>query len=203
MDRYQLFIDGKFCDPEKGKYRYTYDPCTELPIAEVPVAETADAKRAIEAARKAFDSRSWSGMPVKERAKRLYRLLDIVKEHEEEFMKLEAMDGGSTIKKTSMMDIPVGMEHMRLLIQAAERISSYEPLPWIDFPSVSWNFVNREPIGVLPGSALNFPFMMLIWKVTPALAMGNTVILKPPGHPSNSAFVCKMCRRGRYPSRRF
>lgn len=72
MDRYQLFIDGKFCDPEKGKYRYTYDPCTELPIAEVPVAETADAKRAIEAARKAFDSRSWSGMPVKKKGQKGY-----------------------------------------------------------------------------------------------------------------------------------
>ncbi|MGA9109087.1 MAG: aldehyde dehydrogenase family protein [Smithella sp.] len=194
MDRYQLFIDGKFCDPEKGKYRYTYDPCTELPIAEVPVAETADAKRAIEAARKAFDSRSWSGMPVKERAKRLYRLLDIVKEHEEEFMKLEAMDGGSTIKKTSMMDIPVGMEHMRLLIEAAERIPSYEPLPWIDFPSVSWNFVNREPIGVCAGIIpWNFPFMMLIWKVTPALAMGNTVILKPASDTPLTALLFARC----------
>ncbi|MDD5711533.1 MAG: aldehyde dehydrogenase family protein, partial [Smithellaceae bacterium] len=194
MDRYQLFIDGNFCDPESGEYRYTYNPATEEPIAEVPAATVGDAKRAIAAARRAFDEGTWRGMPVKERAKRLYHLIELLKARENEFMELEAMDGGSTLKKTSMMDIPVGIEHFRLIVEAAEHIPAYEPLPWIDFPGVSWNFVNREPIGVCAGIIpWNFPFMMLVWKVAPALVMGNTCIIKPASDTPLSALLFAKC----------
>jgi aldehyde dehydrogenase (NAD+) len=188
VERYNLFIDGKFCEPEKGEFRYSYNPCTEEPVAEVPVASVNDAKKAIQAARRSFDQGVWSGMNVKERAKRLKRLVELLKEKESDLMRIEAMDAGATIRKTTMMDIPVGIEHLLLITEAAEHIPSYEPLPWIDFPMVSWNFVHREPIGVCAGIIpWNFPFMMAVWKVAPALAMGNSVVLKPASDTPLSA----------------
>jgi aldehyde dehydrogenase (NAD+) len=194
MERYQLFIGGRFCDAVDGETRFTYNPATEEPIAMVPVAKKEDAKRAIESARKAFDSGVWSNLSVRERAKVLYKVIERLKEKEQELATLEAMDAGATIRKTSMMDIPVGIEHFRLLVELAERIPTYEPLPWIDFPYVSWNFVNREPIGVCAGIIpWNFPFMMTVWKVAPALVMGNTVVLKPASDTPLTALEFAKC----------
>jgi len=180
MDKYQLFIGGQFVDAESGETRPTINPATEEPIALVPVATKGDAQRAIAAARQAFDANTWSGMPIKEREAILLRMVDKLRERQDDLAALEAADGGSTIRKTAMMDIPVGIEHFRLLVEMGARIPVYEPLPWVDFPAVSWNFVHREPIGVCAGIIpWNFPFMMAVWKIAPALIMGNTVVLKP------------------------
>jgi aldehyde dehydrogenase (NAD+) len=180
MERYQLFIDGQFVDAESGETRPTMNPATEEPIALVPVATRGDAQRAIAAARRSFDSGVWSGMSPKERAVILMRVVDKLREKESLLAELEAMDGGATIRKTTMMDIPVGIEHFKLLVELGERVSPYEPLPWVDFPTVSWNFVHREPIGVCAGIIpWNFPFMMAVWKTAPALIMGCSLILKP------------------------
>lgn len=194
MDQYQMYIGGRFCDSESGETRPTINPATEEPIALVPVATRGDARRAIEAARKAFDSGVWSGLSPKERAKILYRVIENLKEKEADLARLEAMDAGATIRKTSMMDIPVGIEHFRLLVELGERLPTYEPLPWVDFPYVSWNFVNREPIGVCAGIIpWNFPFMMTVWKVAPALIMGNTVVLKPASDTPLTALEFAKC----------
>jgi aldehyde dehydrogenase (NAD+) len=180
MQTYQLYIGGKFVPAETGETRPTINPATEEPIAQVPVATKADARRAIEAARKTFDSRVWSGMPVKERAKILMKIVDSLRARQEELAQIEAADAGATIRKTSMMDIPIGIEHFKALVELGERVPTYEPLPWIDMPAISWNFVNREPIGVCAGIIpWNFPFMMAVWKIAPALIMGNCVVLKP------------------------
>jgi aldehyde dehydrogenase (NAD+) len=180
METYQLYIGGKFVPAETEETRPTINPSNEEPIAQVPVATRADAKRAIEAARKAFDSRVWSGMPIKERAKIMLKIADILQSRQEELAQIESADAGATIRKTSMMDIPIGIEHFRALVELGARIPTYEPLPWIDMPAISWNFVNREPIGVCAGIIpWNFPFMMACWKIAPALIMGNTVVLKP------------------------
>jgi len=180
MEKYQLYIDGKFVNAETGETRETINPSTEEPIAMVPVATKNDTKKAVEAARKTFDSRTWSGMDVRERARILMRIVDRLKSRQEELAAIESADGGSTIRKTSMMDIPVGIENFKALIELGERAQTYEPLPWVDFPAISWNFVQREPIGVCAGIIpWNFPFMMAVWKVAPALIMGNCVVLKP------------------------
>ena len=180
MEKYQLYTGGKFIDAETGETRATINPATEEPIALVPVATRGDTRRAIESARSAFDSRVWSGMPVKERARILMRIVEKLAERQDELARIEAADAGATIRKTSMMDIPIGIEHFRALVELGERIPSYEPLPWIDMPAISWNFVNREPIGVCAGIIpWNFPFMMAVWKIAPALIMGNTLVLKP------------------------
>ncbi len=188
MKKYQLYIDGKFADAETGECRPTINPATEEPIATVPVATKGDTRRAIEAARRSFDSRVWSGIDARERAKILMRIVEKLKDRQEELAQIESADAGATIRKTSMMDIPIGIEHFKALVELGERIPTYEPLPWIDLPAVSWNFVHREPIGVCAGIIpWNFPFMMAVWKIAPALIMGNSVILKPASDTPLSA----------------
>ncbi len=180
MENYRLYIDGEFVDAESGQCRPTINPATEEPIAMVPVASRQDARRAIEAARRCFDSGVWSGMDVTERARILLRIVETLKSRQEELARLESEDAGATIRQTSLMEIPFGIEHFQTLVELGERMPTYEPLPWIDTPAVSWNFVNREPIGVCAGIVpWNLPFMIAAWKVAPALIMGNSMVLKP------------------------
>jgi acyl-CoA reductase-like NAD-dependent aldehyde dehydrogenase len=180
MDNYKMYIDGEFVDSESGETRPTINPCTEEPIAEVPVATAGDAKRAIAAARKAFDSGIWSGMPVKERARILLDMVDKLRERQGELAQIQSADSGMTIRMASMMEIPIGIEHFKAQVELGERVPVYEPLPWIDMPAVSWNFVNREPIGVCAGIVpWNLPFMISTWKIAPALVMGNCMVVKP------------------------
>jgi aldehyde dehydrogenase (NAD+) len=194
MNTYQLYIDGAFVDAESGETRPTINPSNEEPIALVPVAARADARRAIVSARKAFDSQAWSGLAVKERARILLRMVEKLKERQDDLARLESADSGATIRKTSMMDIPIGIEHFRQLVELGERVPTYEPLPWNDMPAVSWNFVNREPIGVCVGIIpWNFPFMMAVWKIAPALIMGNTLVLKPASDTPLTALEIARC----------
>ena len=92
MEKYKLYIDGKFVDAETGETRPTINPATEEPIAMVPVATKGDTQRAIAAARKAFDARTWSGMDVRERAKILMKIVDRLRERQEELAQIEAAD---------------------------------------------------------------------------------------------------------------
>ena len=175
-----MFIDGEFVDSESGETRPTINPCTEEPIAEVPVATAGDAQRAAAAARKAFDSGVWSGMPVKERARLLYQVVDKLRDRQDELAQLQATDGGMAIRTAALMEIPFGIEHFRAQVELGEQVRTYEPLPWIDSPAISWNFVNREPIGVCAGIVpWNLPFMIAAWKIAPALIMGNCIVVKP------------------------
>ena len=175
-----MYIDGEFVAAESGESRLTMNPCTEEPIAEVPAATAADAKRAIAAARKAFDSGVWSGMPIKERARILLDMVDKLRERQDELAQIQAADSGMPIRTAALMEIPFGIEHFRAQVELGERVPAYEPLPWIDSPAISWNFVNREPIGVCAGIVpWNLPFMIASWKIAPALIMGNCMVLKP------------------------
>ena len=180
MEKYKLYIDGKFVDAASGETRPTYNPATEEPIAEVPLGSKVDAKKAIEAARKSFDSGVWSSMKPKERAIRLMKIAEKLNERQGELAELESRDSGATYRKATLADLPFAIEHCRRLIELGENVPLYEPLPWIDFPIVSWNFVHREPIGVCVGIIpWNFPLVMAIWKTAPALIMGNSLVLKP------------------------
>ncbi|MDI9543370.1 MAG: aldehyde dehydrogenase family protein [Pseudomonadota bacterium] len=188
LDEYQMFIDGAFVKAESGEARPTFNPATEEPIALVPAGTRGDAKKAIQAARRAFDSGVWSRMKVKERAARLMKVVEMLAERQTEIATLESMDSGATFRKTSLMDLPFSIEHFRTLVELGERVATYEPLPWIDLPYISWNFVHREPIGVCAGIIpWNFPLLMAVWKVAPALIMGNSIVLKPASDTPLSA----------------
>jgi len=188
MEKYRMFIDGKFVDAETGETRPTYNPATEDAIALVPVGTRNDAKKAIDAARRSFDSGVWSRMKVKERAQILMKVAEKLAERTTEIATIESMDSGATFRKASLMDLPFSIEHFRTLVELGERISCYEPLPWIDLPYTSWNFVHREPIGVCAGIIpWNFPLLMAVWKTAPSLIMGNSLVLKPASDTPLSA----------------
>ncbi len=180
LEQYQMFIGGKFVDAETGETRPTYNPATEEPIALVPVGTKNDAKKAVEAARSSFDSGVWSRMRPKERARILMQVVEKLTERQTEIARLETMDSGATFRKSSLMDLPFSINHFQTLVELGERIEAYEPLPWIDLPMTSWNFVHREPIGVCAGIIpWNFPLLMAVWKTAPSLIMGNSLVLKP------------------------
>ncbi len=180
MKKYQMFIDGEFVDAESGETRPTYNPATEEPIAEVAIGSKVDARKAIEAARKSLDSGEWRDMKPKERASRLMKLVDKLTERQSEMAELESLDSGATYRKASLFDLPFAIEHYRKTFEMGEKLPLYEPLPWNDFPSVSWNFVQREPIGVCVAIIpWNLPMVIGAWKIAPALMMGNTLVVKP------------------------
>jgi aldehyde dehydrogenase (NAD+) len=166
-DRYGLFIGGEFVEPKSGTWFETIDPATEEPLAEVAEAGPEDVDLAVKAARTASDE-SWRELPGSERAKYLYRVARQLQERAREFAVLETMDGGKPIKESRDVDLPLAAAHF--LYYAG----------WAD--KLEYAFPNRHPrpVGVA-GQVIpwNFPMLMAAWKLAPALAAGNTVVLKP------------------------
>ncbi|HJQ95995.1 MAG TPA: aldehyde dehydrogenase family protein [Acidimicrobiia bacterium] len=165
--RYGLFIGGKFRAPASKKYFPTINPATEDRLAEVAEANATDVNRAVKAARTAFED-GWGEMPGKERAKYLYRIARMVQERSRELAVLETLDGGKPIKESRDVDLPLVAAHF------------FYYAGWADKLEFAFPGLDPEPLGVA-GQVIpwNFPLMMLAWKIAPALAAGNTVVLKP------------------------
>jgi len=165
--RYELFINGKFEKPSGKKYFDTINPATEEKLSEVADANAADVDKAVKAARTAYD-KVWSKMPAKERAKYIYRIARMIQERAREFAVIETMDGGKPIRESRDIDIPLVANHF------------FYYAGWAD--KLEYAFPNRKvsPLGVA-GQIIpwNFPLLMAAWKIAPALATGNTVVLKP------------------------
>ncbi|RIK39094.1 MAG: aldehyde dehydrogenase [Chloroflexi bacterium] len=176
---FNLYINGQWRPPVAEQYRATYDPATGEALAYIAQADIEDTRLAIQAARSAFDDGYWPSLPPGERSRLLHELVDAIEARQGEIADAEMRDGGCTWRKANLMDIPVGLIHFRHMAKLAN-FEPLEPVPQIAFPSLSYNYVRREPIGVC-GQVIpwNFPFLMAIWKIAPALAAGNTVILKP------------------------
>ncbi|MEX2203422.1 MAG: aldehyde dehydrogenase family protein [Actinomycetota bacterium] len=166
-DRYGLFIGGEFVEPKSGKWFETIDPSNEQPLAQVAEAGVEDVDIAVSAARDAFETR-WRDLPGSERAKYLYRIARQIQERAREFAVLETMNGGKPIKESRDVDLPLAAAHF------------FYYAGWAD--KLEYAFPNRRPhpIGVA-GQIIpwNFPLLMAAWKLAPALAAGNTVVLKP------------------------
>lgn len=174
-----IYINGEWCDALDGRTFYDYSPTTGEAIAMLAAAGPMDVDRAVKAARHAFDRGPWPHTPPAERAQILNAIADALEEQTFELAEMEASDVGATIRKTTYIDIPFGIDLLRTFAEMARK-HPYEPLPWVDMPSVSWNFVWREPIGVCAQIIpWNLPFAMACWKIGPALATGNTVVIKP------------------------
>ena len=163
----ELFIGGKWVKPKSGKYFKTVDPATEKVLGLVAEADEKDVASAVRAARKAYDT-VWGQMPGKERAKYLYRIARKLQERSREFAVLETMDCGKPIRESRDFDLP----------QACANFFYYAG--WADKLEYAFPGTPPEPLGVA-GQIIpwNFPMLMLSWKIAPALAAGNTVVLKP------------------------
>ena len=166
-NRYGLFINGEFVKPEKGKYFDTVNPATEEKLSRVADASQADVDKAVAAAREAYRT-TWGKMKAKERGKYIYRIARIMQERAREFSVIESLDGGKPIRESRDVDIPLAAAHF------------FYYAGWAD--KLEYAFPGRvaKPVGVA-GQVIpwNFPLLMAAWKIAPALACGNTVVLKP------------------------
>lgn len=165
--RYDHFINGEFVKPSSGKYFPTVSPSTEKQLAEIAYGNEKDIDKAVKAARNAYE-KVWKKMPPAERGKYLYRIARIIQERARELAVIESMDGGKPIRESRDVDVPLAAAHF------------FYYAGWAD--KLEYAFPNRkaESLGVA-GQIIpwNFPLLMAAWKIAPALACGNTVVLKP------------------------
>ncbi len=187
MADYKLLIDGELCEAASGETFATYNPGKGEKIADLPKAGREDAVRAIEAGRRTFDSGVWSGLSGAERAEKLRAIAALISENAGVLAELEALDGGGTIRKATFADIPGAVSAFEWFATCAETQGARGDLPPAVFPQ-SDNYLLYEPLGVCTGVIpWNFPFIMLSWKIAPALAAGNVSIIKPASLTSISA----------------
>ena len=183
----QLFIDGAWVDAQSGETFPTYAPSTGEKITDVAKAGREDAQRAVEAARRAFDEGPWPKMSGKERAEKLRKVAEIITANSQAISEIEARDGGGTIKKAMFADVPGAVSTFQAFADCAENEPDVVERGESPFPPAK-SIVRREPYGVCTGIVpWNFPFLMAGWKIAPAVAAGNTVVLKPASFTSLSA----------------
>jgi aldehyde dehydrogenase (NAD+) len=179
LKHYKNYIGGEWVDASSAETFEIVNPATEDVIATVPKGGREDAQQAVAAAREAFDSGVWSGMEPEERERILLSVVERFTEAEDELATLETMQAGMTIRTTSTVVIGYCVHHWDYFSRQASR-PTHEPLEPVTYPTHSYNFVLREPVGVCAGIIpWNFPLVMAVWKLAPALAMGNTCVLKP------------------------
>jgi aldehyde dehydrogenase (NAD+) len=199
---HQQYIDGEWVGAGSGATYAVHNPSTEEVIAHVPASDREDARRAIAAARRSFESGEWRDKTQQRRTEIMFEIVKHLQEVSGDWAFIEAQNGGSTIRKTSIADVPLAIEHFRSLAEQALQVPWYEPLAWTDQPQVAWNFVQREAIGVCTGLIpFNFPLLTAMWKIGPALAMGNSLVVKPSPYTPLSllAFVRAVDETGLLP----
>ncbi len=187
-ERYGLFLGGSFVEPRSGEYFPTIAPASEEQLAEVAQAGPEDVDLAVAAARDAY-ANGWSALPPSERAKYMFRIARILQERAREFAVLESLNGGKPIKESRDVDLPLAAAHF------------FYYAGWAD--KLEYAFPNRRPrpLGVAAQVIpWNFPLLMLAWKIAPALAAGNTVVLKPAETtPLTALLFCDVVRQAELP----
>lgn len=176
---YKNYIGGEWVEAASGETFDVINPSSGDVIATVPKGGREDAHGAIAAARESFDSGVWADMDPDERVRIMKSVVDKFTEHEDELAELEAMNAGMTLRATGTVVIGYCINHWDYFARQTDR-PRQEALEPVEFPTHSYNFVLREPVGVCAGIIpWNFPLVMAVWKLAPALAMGNSVVLKP------------------------
>jgi aldehyde dehydrogenase (NAD+) len=186
-DHYRPFVNGEFVDGS-GEPLKTINPATEEVLAEVGTASVSDVDTAVKAARKAYTG-VWSKMPGSERAKYLFRIARLIQERSRELAVLESLDNGKPIKESRDSDVPTAAAHF------------FYHAGWADKLDYAGYGPNPRPLGVA-GQIIpwNFPLLMLAWKIAPALATGNTVVLKPAETTPLTALVfAEICQQAELP----
>src|SRR3954467_2150570 len=186
-ERYGLFVGGEWVEPRSGEHFATISPRDEEPLAEVAQAGEEDVALAVDSARRAFTP--WSKLPGAERAKYMFRIARILAERSREFAVLESLNGGKPIKESRDVDLPLAAAHF------------FYYAGWADKLEYAFPTRKPKPVGVA-GQIIpwNFPLLMLAWKVAPALACGNTVVLKPAETtPLTALLFCDVLRQAELP----
>ncbi|MGC4757385.1 aldehyde dehydrogenase family protein [Micromonospora trifolii] len=186
---YGLFIDGTFVDPTDGGSFKSINPASEEVLAEVAEAGPQDVERAVRAARKAYD-KVWGPMSGRDRAKYLYRIARLIQERSRELAVLESLDNGKPIRESRDVDLPLVAAHF------------FYYAGWADKLEHAGFGANPRPIGVAAQVIpWNFPLLMLAWKIAPALAAGNTVVLKPAETtPLTALLFAEICQQAELPA---
>lgn len=179
----RAFIGGRYVDAVSGSTFATVNPATGKVLTQVAACDTADVDLAVKAARKAFDRGSWAGMSPRERKKTLLRFADLIEQNIPELALLETLDCGKPINDSLNVDLPDSVETLRWHAEAIDKI--YDQMSPAAKDVVS--MIVREPIGVV-GAVIpwNFPLFVAMWKIAPALAGGNSIVLKPAEQTSLS-----------------
>jgi aldehyde dehydrogenase (NAD+) len=186
---YGLYINGKWVAPHSKKRFASINPATEEVLSKVSLADASDIDKAVKAARSAYN-KVWAKMSPKERAKYLFRIARLLQERAREFAVLEALDNGKPIRETRDVDVPLSAAHF------------FYHAGWADKLSYAGYGDNPKPYGVV-GQIIpwNFPLLMLAWKVAPALATGNTVVLKPAETtPLTALLFAEICEQAELPA---
>ncbi|XP_036386610.1 cytosolic 10-formyltetrahydrofolate dehydrogenase [Megalops cyprinoides] len=177
---HQLFINGEFVDAEGGKTYKTINPSDGQPICEVSLAQVADVDRAVAAAKEAFEEGEWGKMNPRDRGRLIYRLADLMEQHQEELATIEAIDSGAVYTLALKTHVGMSIQTFRYFAGWCDKIQGTTIPINQARPNRNLTFTRREPIGVcaivIPW---NYPLMMLAWKTAACLAAGNTVVLKP------------------------
>ena len=187
--KYKMYIGGDWVNSESGKFFDVINPATEKIIAEVPLGTRGDAKKAVDAARDAFDKGTWSNESPGERARILWGLADLVEKNLHSLAKLESTNVGKTIKYSRDSDIPFIVDNLRFFSGAGRILSGLAASEYIDYHQKKrhkvegMSIIRREPVGVV-GAIVpwNYPLYIAVWKIAPALAAGNTMVIKPASY---------------------
>ncbi len=188
-ERYGLFIGGEEVEPRSGEWFASISPSTEEPLFEVALAGAEDVELAVAAARSAYED-GWSGLAPSERAKYLFRIARILQERSRELAVAESLDGGKPIRESRDVDLPLAAAHF------------FYYAGWAD--KLEYAYPNRTPLPLGVAAQIipwNFPLLMLAWKIAPALACGNTVVLKPAETtPLTAMLFADVCRQAELPA---
>ena len=198
-ERHLNYVSGQWVEAESGETYPVINPTDGTKIAEVPKGGVEDARAAIDAARDAFDKGPWGRSTPGERAGYLLKLADRLEANADRLAVLETTNQGKTIKQARDGDIPFSVDNLRFFAGAARSLTSAAAG---EYASTGTSFLRREPVGVVGSiTPWNYPLMMAVWKLGPALAAGNTVVLKPASYtPLTTIEVAKLIEKVGFPA---
>src|SRR3972149_8114623 len=175
-----MLIDGDWVDSSSGERIEVKDPSIDKVFDRVPSASREDLGQAVDAARDSFNKGVWSKATPGDRANALLRVASMLEEKMEDFLKLESRNTGKTIKQTTNYDLPYTVDNIRFIAGAARSLGGDAMGEYVPEGTSA---IRREPIGVIAAiTPWNYPLMMVVWRAFPALAMGNSVVLKPASY---------------------
>ncbi len=199
VEEYSMIIGGERV-PAVGLETFeVVNPSTEKVVARVPLGGKADARKAVDVAREAFDKGLWSDKTPAQRAHILLKVADLVEEHADELARLESTSQGKPIKMARSGDLPFTVDNLRFFAGAARMLHG---LAANEYMETGTSIIRREPVGVVAGVVpWNYPLMIAVWKLAPALAAGNTVVLKPASYtPLTCLRLGEICEKAGVPN---